>query len=167
MAKSLDFIVRKILDNKLRSFGVEGDSPARRTLDLSAYSDDIGSVTSVDIHLGSGDTTLTLDDDKIWITGTLVKFPPDPISRGPTGLNSKKSIYTVFIKSPKDLGEYVNEAVSAEIETYFSFNEHITLEGEQVTVLESYQAPSVYIDGKTGRYWNRVLIECEVFYINN
>lgn len=166
MAKSVDFIVRKILDNKLRGFGVEGASPARRTLDLSAYTE-LSPITSVDLHLGSGDNTATLDDDKIWVTGTLVKIPSEALSRGPTGLNSKKSIYTIFIKSQKDLGEYVNEAVSAEIETYFSFNEHIILEGEQVTVLNSYQAPSVYIDGKTGRYWNRVLIECEVFYINN
>lgn len=166
MAKPLDFIMRKVLDNKLRGFGVEGSSSSRRTLDLSAYGE-LGSVTSVDLHLGSGDTTATLDDDKVWVTGTLVKFPSDVLSRGPTGLDHKKAIYTLFIKSPKDLGEYVNEAVSAEVEAYFSFNEHIILEGEQVTVLNSYQAPSVYIDGKTGRYWNRVLIECEMFYINN
>ena len=107
-----------------------------------------------------------MDKTRVWVQGTLIKTPQQKITKGVCGLIHKKSLYVVFVKSDKLLGEYVNEAICSEIEKHFEYNKHETLNSKLLTVLDAYQQPSIYLDGDTGRDWNRVFIECEI-YDNN
>lgn len=160
MSTPLDFTMRKILDTKLQQIGT-GTSSELRSLDISSYN--LGSNTTMGIHLGAGSNLEGLENSRSWIQGTLVKSPQDNLTRGDDGLTHKKSIYVVFVKTDKLLGEYVNEAISSEVEKHFGYNTHITLDGKLLTILKTYQQPSIYIDSDTGRYWNRVFVECEIY----
>ncbi len=153
----LDFAMRRMLDTKLSELGT-GTTGEFREVSLQ-----YAPVESASLHLTSGASTLTLDPSKVWVQGSLVKIPTDILTRGFTGLVEKTGLYTVQIKSDKDLHEYTNEAISLEVEKHFKLNTKLVLDDLILTIGNVYQQPTVYIDSATGRYHNRVYVECVIY----
>ena len=155
--EGLDFAMRRIMDQKLSEIGT-GATGEFRSMTLQ-----YAPVATADLHLTSGSSTLSLDTSKVWVQGSLTRIPTDIITRGFTGRVEKNGLYVVHIKSDKDLHEYTNEAISVEVEKHFKLNTKITLDGVLLTIGKAYQQPSIFLEGSTGRYWNRVFIECVIY----
>ena len=162
--KSLDFTMRKIMDAKLAGLGtlVSGDI---RLLDLSEFSG-IGA-TEKSLHITAGNVLEGLDNGSAWVQGTLVKIPADILTKGDNGLVEKQGLYTIVIKTDKAEGEYLNEAISLKVEEYFGYNQHISEDGQILTINKTWQQPNIFVDSPSGRYWNRVFVDCEIYYVNN
>lgn len=151
------------MDQKLLEFS-SADEAGLGVVDLSGYG-----LSSPKIQIASNNTTETLDDDRVWIQGSLTKFPPDVLTRGPNGIVEKKGLYVVFVKVAKgeDQAEYTTDAISDMLENHFKYNEKIELDNHLLTITKTYQQPNVAINGADQRYWNRIFVECEIYYKNN
>lgn len=156
---SIDFLMKRMMNNKLSEFGT-GTTGEFRSIALAG---DYLPYPSADLHIASGATTITLDPARVWVQGTLQKIPSERITRGSCGLVEKLGLYVVQIKTDKGLHEYTNEAISYELEEHFKLNTKIESEGKILTIKDSYQQPEIYIDSATGRYWNRVFVECVIY----
>ena len=158
--RSLDFLMRKMMDQKLSLLGTAISGESDRSIVILDDTD----MPEVPVHLGSSNSLDAFDSGKAWVQAALVKIPKSLITRGDEKLTHTTGLYTIFIKTDKDWGEYINEDLSNKIEEHFEFNSKISLDGYLLTILKSHQQPSVSIDSKTGRYWNRVFVECEIYY---
>lgn len=160
--KSLDFMMRKIMDTQLSILGSGGQDNPLREVSLSEY--DMGTnLIEVSSGTGAGD----LEISRSWVQGTLTKIPSIILTRGEEGLTQKKGIYTVFVKTLKGHGEYVNEALSSEIEKHFAYNLKLKNSNYLLTINKTWQQPNIFLNGSDGRYWNRIFIGCEIYHNNN
>lgn len=164
MSLALDLKMRVALDEHLKTLGT-GDG-FLNTLDLTPVG--IFGIDSADLQIvGESPLGIEMESGRTWIEGALVKNPQDIITPSSRGTSRKKDLFVVFVKSPKEEGLYFNEAISALVEEHFPNNKHIAIDGYTLTILKTFQQPTTYVDNDTGRYWNRVFVECEIYYENN
>lgn len=166
MSVSVDLKMRMMLDAHLNSVGTEDTNTGDRVIDLTPLG--IAGISEAICEVqGEHSFVEERDANKVWIEGALVKNPQSIITPSEKGLSHKKNMYVVFVKTPKDRGLYFNEAVSALIEAHFPNNKHIRQDGNTVTILKTYQQPTIYLMSDDGRFQNRIFIESEIYFLNN
>lgn len=168
MSVSPDLISMYLLDKHIQELGTT--SGGETSLDLSAITgelpSELGLPTSAVLELSGAAASGPRSDESTWVEAELVKSPPMRLTNGRTGLTRKRQDYVIMVKSPKDAGSYFNQVVSDTIERHFPNNLHLQRGEWLLTVQKSYQQPNIFLDN-TGRWWNRIFVECEIFYDNN
>lgn len=157
-----DIQIRSVLNSKLLSIGTGTGN--KRTLDLSFAG--ITGISSAEIQIVSGEyTTEPKDQKKVWIEPFTVKSPQIMYTPTVDGISKKKLQYTIWVKTLPEDGLFYNEVVSGAIEQHFKDNEHLpTSNGDMLTILKSYQQPTITVDSTSGRLFNRVFIDTEMYY---
>lgn len=168
MSVFIDLKVREKLNEHLLSIGaisLTGNSN-ERTLELATLG--IPSVTGDrDIQIVAGETPPDMQQGLSWVEAFLVKSPQLIRTPSESGISQKLYQYTLWVKTNKDLGLFENEAISGLLENHFPNNLHLPIGNDVITILKTYQQPIVIADNETGRLFNRVFIDCEVYYNNN
>lgn len=164
MSIAVDLKMRQVLDSHITKLGT-GDGYLN-DLDLTPVG--LTGLTTAPLQI-TGEAILGVDKEasRTWIEGALVKNPQEIITASECGLSHKKNLYVVFVKTPKEQGLYFNEAVSALVESHFPNNQKLKQNDFLVTVLKTFQQPTIYLDNDTGRYWNRIYVQCETYFKNN
>lgn len=163
MSVFIDLQVRKALSEHLLGIGSPTSEDNERVLDLSPY----GLSGSHTIQVVAGEVPTTMKQSLSWVEAFLVKTPQFLRTPSETGLSYKLYQYGLWVKTKKDLGLFVNEAICGAIEEHFPNNKHIVVGDNTLTILKTYQQPIVAADNETGRLFNRVFIDCEIYYKNN
>lgn len=170
MSFTQDLEVRKALQDKLITLGNQqaGEQYNLREYDLTRYSG-YGFINNNKVQIVQGESsTENMLEDYSWIEFFLTKSPQFIITSSEKGYSRKSYIFTLWIKTPHIEGVVFNEAMSSLVEEHFENNEHLPLpDGSVVTVLKTYQQATITRDSSSGRYFNRVFIECENYYNNN
>lgn len=164
-----DLLVRSAMNEHLLLIGnPSGVLPNERVIDLSTLGiPNVSGEYTLQITAGEApDEGLT--QDNVWVETFLVKSPQFIRTPSPTGISLKLYQYVLWIKSNKECGIFDNECISGMLEQHFPNNMHLILsDGDVLTILKTYQQPLVIADNDTGRFFNRVSIECELYYNNN
>lgn len=163
MSVFIDLQVRRALSEHLLSIGTPTSTANERVLDLSPY----GLSNSHTIQIVAGEVPTTMQQSLSWAEAFLVKTPQFLRTPSETGLSYKLYQYGLWIKTKKDLGLFTNEAICGAIEEHFPNNKHLVVGDNILTILKTYQQPIVAADNETGRLFNRVFIDCEIYYKNN
>lgn len=164
-----DYQVRQVLNTLLLSMGTPvGDvSDGIRLINLSdlGIPDLTGEYT---IQVVGGELPPnSMQQGMTWVEAFLVKAPQSIKTPSEAGLSHKEYQYTLWIKTDKSYGLFINEAISGYIENHFQNNKHLQAGNDTLTILKSYQQPLVIADNNTGRLFNRVFVDCELYYNNN
>ena len=168
MSVFIDLLVREKLNEHLLSIGNISASGNinERVLNLSSLG--IPSVVGErNIQIVAGETPPPMLQDHSWVEAFMVKAPQFIRTPSEQGISQKLYMYTLWIKTDKELGLFDNEAISGLIEQHFPNNLHLPIGNDVITILKTYQQPTVIADNETGRLFNRVFIDCEVYYKNN
>lgn len=168
MSISIDLISQYLLDERIKTLGsVTGDI---RTLDISGITGQLPASlnipTSSIIEISGAGGAEGRSQTSTWLEVDLVKSPPNILTAGETGITRKRQDFVIMIKSLIDSGKYLCQAISDEIEGHFPNNLHLTHGDHLLTVMKTYQQANIYLDSNSGRYWNRIYVECETFYDN-
>lgn len=163
MSVFIDLQVRRALAEHLLEVGTPTAIDNERLIDLTPY----GLTGTNTIQIVAGEIPTTMSQSLSWAEAFLVKTPQFLRTPSNTGLSYKLYQYGLWIKTKKELGLHVNEAVSGAIEEHFPNNKHIVVGDNVLTILKTYQQSIVAADNETGRLFNRVFIDCEIYYKNN
>lgn len=165
MSVFIDLQVRRALAAHLLTIGTASPStePNERVVDLTLY----GVTTAGNLQIVAGEMPTDMSQSSSWIEAFLVKTPQFIRTPSGVGLSHKLYQYSIWVKTIKDFGLHINEAICGAIEDHFPNNKHITVGDNVLTILKTYQQPIVVADNETGRLFNRVFIDCEIYYKNN
>jgi hypothetical protein len=167
MSEPIDLVSGYMLDTKIKELGTLVGTEL--TLDISQITGELpaslGVPTTALIQVSGGDQD-DLVQEASWIEATVLKSPPEIIIKGACGLTRKRIDYVIMVKTPKMIGRYFNQALSDTIEAHFPNNLHLTYNNYLLTVEKSYQQATIYLDTASGRWWNRIYVECEIYYDN-
>tara|TARA_Y100000310_G_C20671823_1_gene810716 strand:- start:1713 stop:2234 length:522 start_codon:yes stop_codon:yes gene_type:complete len=173
MSVSIDTYARMLLTEHVRSIGttVGGTAPIQgveRNITLNAPVG-LGLPTTAECSIVSGeDSFLSRKDSQVWLDTFVIKEPSSSITASPQGITRKGVQFVIWVKTDKNYGAYYNEAICNAVEEHFPNNKHlIDSEQNNVTVLNTHQQATIAIDSDTGRLYNRVFINCEIYYKNN
>jgi len=165
MSVFTDLIVRQTLNTHMLAIGAQGDAVGVRDIDLSTLG--ISGLVTAPIQVVSGEySSVPKSVEKDWVEPFLVKSPQTIITPSVRGLSRKAYMYTIWVKVDKEKGVYYNEGLSGMIEQHFPNNLHLENNGILLTVLKTYQQATITIDSNSGRLFNRVFVEGEVYYSN-
>tara|TARA_R110000851_G_scaffold95639_4_gene207737 strand:- start:86 stop:613 length:528 start_codon:yes stop_codon:yes gene_type:complete len=173
MSNFIDLSARLLLEAHMRTIGVPvvANLEGRSTLHAVTLSAPISAGLPLieECSLVEGETNLQgRPTQHTWFDTFIVKEPSDIITPSPDGISRKGIQYVVFIRTNKEYGAIFNEAVSGAVELHFPNNLHlIDVDNNNVTVLNTYQQPTIITEQSTGRLFNRVIISCEIYYKNN
>lgn len=164
MSVFVDLPVRSVLNAKLMEIGT--GSSNRKEIDLSPLG--VTGLTTANIQIVAGEhTSEEMNQDLVWVEPFLVKSPQDIYTPSEQGLSKKTYQYTIWVKTPVEEGLSFNEAVSGMVEHHFDNNLHLKLPNDDVvTILKTYQQSVITKDNKSGRLFNRVFVDCEIYYRN-
>lgn len=162
MSKFTDLINRSAMNDRLISIGTGTGN--RRTIDLSPVG--IPALTEANIQILAGEYCAEKKEQGlVWVEPFMVKSPQMIFTPSRYGLSRKTFQYVIWIKTHLDRGVYFNEAVSGMIEERFANNLHIPLpSGDVITILKTYQQATISVDDVSGRLYNRVFVDAEVYY---
>jgi hypothetical protein len=163
MSVFIDLQVRRALAEHLLSIGSSTAVSNERVLDLSPY----GLSNSHTVQIVAGEVPTTMQQSLSWAEAFLTKTPQFLRTSSESGLSYKLYQYVLWIKTKKDLGLFINEALCGAIEEHFPNNKHIVVGDNILTIIKTHQQPIVSADNETGRLFNRVYIDCEIYYKNN
>lgn len=159
MTMSVDLEVRKVLEEHILKIGEIESDGGGKILDLEKFESEFDFAP---IYLSGGENNIIskMPKDKTWIEYFLVKSPSFIIK----GLETKLYQYGVWIKTIPENGIIFNEMISSLIEEHFPRNIKFKLKGNStLVIIKSYQQPTIFLDKKNNRLFNRVFIDCEVF----
>lgn len=158
----MDLRIRSVMNDRMLSLGTGTGN--NRTVDLSTLG--ITGLTSADIQILAGEhSSVKKDDERSWVEPFLVKNPQVIYTPSKFGVSRKKGQYTVWIKTPLSEGLYFNEALAGMVEEHFENNLHLPLsDGDVITILKTYQQATITVDSSSGRLFNRVFVDFEVYY---
>lgn len=163
MSVFIDLSVRKALGDYLLGIGTSTLVGNERSIDLSPY----GFPSTVsNSQIVAGEIGFTMDGSKDWIEPFLTKSPQFVKTPSETGLSYKKYQYVVWVKTDKNHNLNYNEALSGAIEDHFYNNLHIPVGTNILTILKTFQHTNISIESNSGRFHNKVTIECEIYYNN-
>lgn len=160
MAMSIDLEVRKVLDDHLLKIGEIESDGLNKSLDLIRFDSEFDCAP---IYLSAGETSIIskMPKDKTWIEYFLVKSPGSLIT---AGLEVKLYQYGAWIKTVPENGIVFNEMISTLIEDHFPKNMKFKLkDNSTLTILKSYQKPTIFLDKRNNRLFNSVFFDCEVY----
>ncbi len=162
MSKFVDLKIRSVMNDRILTLGTGTGN--NRTVDLSTLG--IAGLVSADIQILAGEySSINKDDERSWVEPFLVKSPQTIYTPSEFGVSKKKGQYTIWIKTPLSEGLYFNEALAGMVEEHFENNLHLPLSGGNViTILKTYQQASITVDSGSGRIFNRVFVDFEVYY---
>lgn len=157
-----DLQIRSVLNSKLLELGTGTGN--KRTVDLAPSG--ITGLSSADIQILAGEySTEKKDNKRSWVEPFIVKSPQNIYTPSPCGLSHKKTQLVIWVKTLLKDGLFFNEALAGMIQEHFNNNLHLPLpNGDVLTVLKSYQQATIVVDDKSGRFYNRVFVETEVYY---
>lgn len=166
MSVFIDYYVRRELDDHLFKVGTQLSSIKERRLDLTMFSTPF---TTADVEISRGEDAVSeLPQDLSWVQHFLVQTPQRIFTSSNCGISRKQYQYGLWIKTPRELGSNYNKMVAGIIEEHFPNNTHLPLQnGDNLTVLKTYQQASVILDSNSGRFFNRVFVDCESYFNNN
>ncbi|MCK7632251.1 hypothetical protein MZ018_09360 [Shewanella sp. JNE10-2] len=157
---SIDFEVRRVLDNHILKIGEVESDELNKNLNLMGFNSEFDCAP---IYLSAGETGAIskMPKDKAWVEYFLVKSPGTFIT---AGLELKLYQYVAWIKTVPENGIIFNEMISTLIEEHFPKNMKFKLkDNSTLTILKSYQQPTIFLDKRSNRLFNRVFIDCEVY----
>lgn len=157
----VDLEVRKALDNHLLKLGRDESDIFNRVLDLSAFNIE---PSNAHIYLTAGETgsMSNYPKDKTWLEYFLVKSP----SRFITGTVEERVYqYCIWVKTDHNNGLSYNEVISSLLEDHFTNIRNPLHKDDKIslTVTRVYQNATILLDRKTDRFFNRVIMDCEVY----
>ena len=157
-----DLQIRRVLNEKLLSIGTQVNGAVE--IDMSPAG--LTGVSTAKLQVLSGEHSAEpKDQDLTGVESFIVKAPQEMYTPTDCGLSKKKTQYVLWIKTLPEKGVYFNEAVAGMFQIHFGNNQHLLMgDGGVLTILKSYQQATVVGDGKTGRLFNRVFIDTEVYY---
>ena len=168
MSVPMDRLVRRAINGYITSIGVVAPSGNfnERVIDLSNLGDPEVSGERL-VQIVSGEHPPEMLQDASWVETFFIKTPQSIKTPSNQGVSHKIYQYALWIKTDKSLGVTENEYISDLFEMYFPNNLHIPIGDSVITVLSTYQQAVIVADNETGRLFNMVLIDCEVYYKNN
>ena len=164
MSKFIDLQVRQALNGHLMTAGAGDAGSQLRTIDLSSAG--ISGLSTAPIQIAPGEYNTGLSSDRDWVEAFLIKSPQIGFSGRADGLQRKQYQYTLWIKTDKAKDLFYPEVLAGMLEEHFPNNLHIKTGNLIITVLKTYQQSNIQIDSSAGRLFNRVFIDCEVYYEN-
>jgi len=167
MSVFIDSLVRVALDERLLSIGTQfGDNQNERVIDLGAVGiPKVGG--TINIQIVGGESPPEMEQEMAWVEAFLLKSPQFIRTPSEAGLSLKLYQYVLWVKTDKLRGTLTNEVLSGCLEEHFHNNLHLPVGNNVLTILKTYQQPVVIADNETGRLFNRVSIDCEIYYKNN
>lgn len=167
MSVFTDLKVRQALNTHMLSIGTQAGTLANeRTINLSTLG--ISGVSGQRVlQIVGGESPPAMKQGLTWVDTFLVKSPQFIRTPSPTGLSQKLYQYGIWVRTDKTYGTFDNEAIAGIIEQHFQNNLHLPVGSDVLTIIKSYQQPIVTADNETGRLFNRVFVDCELYYNNN
>lgn len=165
MSKFIDLRIRQALNAHLLTVGAGDAGSVSRTVDLSPAG--VSGLTTASIHIQPGEySTVTPPQDRDWVEPFLIKSPQIAYSGKANGLQKKTFQYTLWIKTDKSKDLFYAEVLAGMLEEHFPNNQLIKAGDLNIKVLRTYQQSNIQTDKSSGRLFNRVFIDCEVYYEN-
>lgn len=167
MSLFVDLQVRQALNNHILTIGGAGTVSNERVVDLSLLGmAGVSGIQTLQIAAGEYSTNV-MKQSTNWVETFLIKAPQSIKTPSESGLSYKQYQYGLWIKTDKSNGLFTNEAISGLIELHIPNNLHLPIGDQTLTILKTYQQAAVVSDNDTGRLFNRVFVDCEIYYKNN
>lgn len=167
MSVFIDTSVRLALKERIYSLGTQlGGNENERVVDLGTLG--LPNISGeINIQIVGGESPPEMNQNMAWVEAFLLKTPQFIRTPSKSGLSHKLYQYVLWVKTDKLLGTITNEVLSGYIEQHFQNNLHLPVGNNVLTILKTYQQPTVTVDNETGRVFNRIFIDCEIYYKNN